>query len=72
MLHVIIKGKNKYGRKRSEIEENLRKDGLVSLTDEQLDRCKHLEREVERQSGSKESFVNQRQIDVLTRLRRKK
>lgn len=70
-MQVIIKGKNKYGRKRSEIEENLRKDGLVSLSDEQFDRCKHLEKEIKKQAGTDESFLNQKQIDVLSRLKKR-
>ena len=27
-MHIIIKGKNKYGKTRAEIGENLRKDGF--------------------------------------------
>ena len=41
---AYIRKKPKIGKTRSEQEENLRKEGMRSLTDEQLDKCKHLEK----------------------------
>ena len=45
MVGIIIKDRpGRYGQTRSEQEENLRKDGLGSLTDEQLDKLKWAEK----------------------------
>lgn len=62
MANIIIKGKTKFGRTRSEQEQNLRKEGMVSLSDEQLDRCKFLEKRFKNETGGKESFAGQHVI----------
>jgi hypothetical protein len=59
MANIIIKGKTKFGYTRSEQEQNLRKEGMVSLSDEQLDRCKFLEKKFRNETGGKESFAGQ-------------
>jgi len=59
MANIIIKNKTKFGRTRSEQEENLRKEGMASLSDEQLDRVKFLERRVKNEQGSKENYIGQ-------------
>jgi len=42
---IIIKGKSRFGKSRSEIESNLRKEwGGANLTPEQIDKCKFLEK----------------------------
>lgn len=42
---IIIKGKHSLGKRRSEVETNLRKEwGTSSLSPEQIDKCEHLER----------------------------
>jgi len=42
---IIIKGKTRIGKSRSEIETNLRKEwGSSRLTPEQIDKCKFLEK----------------------------
>ena len=46
MANIIIRKPGSFGRSRSEQEENLRKEGMASLTDEQLDKCKYLEKKV--------------------------
>lgn len=51
-MHIIIKGKTGFGGKRSEREENLRKEWGPTMTDEQLDKVKHLERKVKESIGS--------------------
>lgn len=58
-MEFIIKGKAKFGRTRSEQETNLRKEGMRSLSDEQLDRVRFLEKRVKNEQGSKENFVGQ-------------
>ena len=58
-MEFIIKGKAKFGRTRSEQEQNLRREGMRSLSDEQLDRVKFLEKRVKNEQGSKENFVGQ-------------
>jgi hypothetical protein len=59
MANIIIKGKTKFGYTRSEQEHNLRKEGMKSLSDEQLDRCKFLEKKVRESTGSKENTLGQ-------------
>ena len=59
MANIIIKGKTKFGYTRSEQEHNLRREGMSSLSDEQLDRCKFLEKKFRAETGGKESFVGQ-------------
>ena len=66
MPNIIIKGKTKLGRTRSEQEKNLRKEGWgVSLSNEQLDKSKFLERKFKDATGSKDNFLNQAAIDKL-------
>jgi hypothetical protein len=62
MANIIIKDKTKFGHTRSEQEQNLRREGMRSLSDEQLDRCKFLERKFTNQTGAKESQIGQAQI----------
>ena len=59
MANIIIKGKTKFGYTRSEQEHNLRREGMRSLSDEQLDRCKFLEKKFNNQTGAKESQIGQ-------------
>ena len=50
-----------YGNTRSEIEENLQKDGLGTMTGEQLDKCKYLEKKSKEEFGGA-IFINERHI----------
>lgn len=59
MANIIIKGKTKFGYTRSEQEQNLRREGMRSLSDEQLDRVKFLEKKVRESTGSKENTIGQ-------------
>ena len=62
MANIIIKNKTKFGYTRSEQEANLRKEGMRSLSDEQLDKCKFLEKKFKDQTGAKESQIGQTAI----------
>ena len=59
MANIIIKGKTKFGYNRSEQEANLRKEGMSSLSEEQLDKCKYIEKKQRDIFGLKESFIDQ-------------
>ena len=61
-LQVIIKGKTKFGKTRSEQETNLRKEGFVSMSDENLDKCKWLEKKLKEKHGSNTNFLRQTEI----------
>jgi hypothetical protein len=61
-MYIIIKGKTKFGNTRSEQEENLRKEGMRSLSDEQLDKCKFIEKKYKEETGSTQNFINQNVI----------
>ena len=52
-----------YGNTRAEIEENLQKDGLGTMTGEQLDKCKYLERKSQEEFGGV-IFINEKHIDA--------
>jgi hypothetical protein len=58
-MYIIIKGKSKFGRTRSEQESNLRKEGMSSLSDEQLDHMKFVEKKLKDNTGSTDNFVRQ-------------
>lgn len=68
-MHIIIKnGSNenhKFGRTRSEQEENLRKEWGRTITDEQLDKLKHIERKKRECDGSTKNFIPGHHIDLL-------
>lgn len=64
MANIIIKRHDRYGRTRSEQEENLRKDGMRSLSDAQLDRLKYEERKLKEATGSTKNFFGQDQINA--------
>ena len=60
-MHIIIRGKTKYGKTRGEQEENLRKDGMQTIDDGQLDKLKFIEKKL----GMKNGFMGQADIDKL-------
>ena len=62
-VNIIIKNRPfRFGKSRSEHEQNLRKDwGCRTLTDTQLDKCKWLEKKV----GVRKSYFDQSQIDAV-------
>jgi hypothetical protein len=60
MVSIIIPGRSyRYGKTRSQQEENLRRDGMASLTEEQLDKCKYLERKID----NGKNYFDQSEID---------
>lgn len=60
MAFVILKDRPyRLGRHRSEQEENIRKEGMATMTDEQLDRCKFHEK----RTGFRRSFFDKQEID---------
>ena len=62
MVSIIIpKRPYRYGRTRSEQERNLRKDGMTTMSEEQLDKCKFLERK----TGFDSSFFDKQAIDKV-------
>ena len=58
MPEIIIKWKPKHGKSRSEIETNLRKEGWgSSITSEEIDKCKFLEKKIKDKYGANHSHV---------------
>jgi hypothetical protein len=64
-MNIIIRGKSKIGKVRSEQEENLRKEWGSTITDEQLDRIKHLEKKAKDKFGTDPNFVSAIDADHL-------
>lgn len=68
MTHIIIKNKDrhqKFGKTRSEQEENMRKEWGQTMTGEQLDKLKFLERKTKDRSGQTKSFIPGHHIDEV-------
>lgn len=68
MVEIIIKGKNahqKFGQTRSEQEENMRKEWGSTMSDEQLDKLKYLERRIKDESGQTKNFIRGQDIDKV-------
>lgn len=65
MVEVIIKGKASIGRTRSEQEKNLRKEWGATMSDKNLDKLEHLEKKGKEQTGSKDNFISQADIDEV-------
>lgn len=65
LANIIIHKSETMGKTRSQMEVNLRKEGLFTLTDEQLDKCKHLEKKGKEKFGSSKNFLNQKAIDEV-------
>lgn len=59
MAFIIIKDKPyRFGKTRSEQESNLRKEGMATMSESELDRCKYLERKF----GGNKSFFGKDEI----------
>ncbi len=66
MVEVIIKWKPTHGKTRSEVEKNLRKEGWgSSLTEEQIDKCEHLEKKAKDKFGLTESSMRTTNINKV-------
>jgi len=68
-MYIIIKNKkgkpNNIGKTRSEQEENLRKEWGPTITNEQLDKLKFLEKKMKQKTGSQDNFVDAHVIDQV-------
>jgi len=66
-MYIIIRGKghdhDKMGKTRAEHEENLRKEWGATMTDEQLDKLKFLEKKLKDKTGKKKHFIGRNEID---------
>ena len=65
MANIIIPSGDKMGKTRSEHEENMRKEWGRTITDEQLDKLKFLERKKREFDGSKKNFITGQDIDKV-------
>ena len=68
MSYVISKSGNdhhKFGKTRSEQEENMRKEWGSTMTGEQLDKLKFLERKKKEIDGSTKNFIPAHFIDEV-------
>ncbi len=69
MANIITRGEghdhDKFGKTRSEHEENMRKEWGHTMTDEQLDKLKFLERKAKAKTGSEKNFVRGQDIDKV-------
>ena len=65
MANIIIKKPDNYGKTRSEQEENMRKDWGHTLSDEQLDKLRFLEKRRKEQTGSDKNFIQPHEIDAV-------
>ena len=66
MANIIIRKPDSFGKTRSEQERNLRSEGWGrTLSDEQLDKCKYLERRVKNKLGVEKVFFKPDEIDKV-------
>jgi len=62
MAFIIIKDRPyRLGRHRSEQEQNLRKEGMATMTGEELEKCKFLEKK----AGFRRSFFDKSEIGTV-------
>jgi len=64
-MHIIIKGKTSFGKTRSEQEENMRKEWGTTMTDEQLDKLKFVEKKIKDKSGQSKNFIRLNDVDEV-------
>ena len=65
MANIIIATPDKFGKTRSEHEENMRKEGYRTMTDAQLDKLKYLERKIKEKTGQSKNFIPGQDIDQV-------
>jgi uncharacterized membrane protein YcgQ (UPF0703/DUF1980 family) len=56
-MEIIIRNKNSFGKIRSEQEQNIRKEWGATVTDEQLDKIKFIEKKIKEFNGSNTNFI---------------
>ena len=65
-MDIIIKGKHDhFGKTRSEQEENMRKEWGSTMTDEQLDKLKYVERKKKEKTGQSKNFIGLIDVDKV-------
>lgn len=65
MANIIIPSHDKFGKTRSEHEENMRKEWGHTMTDEQLDKLKYLERKKKDKLGIDKHFTTLIDVDKV-------
>jgi hypothetical protein len=65
MANIIIPKCDKFGKTRSEQEENMRKEWGHTMTDEQLDKLKYIERKIKEKTGQEKNFIRGQDIDKV-------
>lgn len=65
MANIIIRNSTPMGKTRSEQEVNMRKEWGKTISDEQLDKLRHLERKVKDETGSAKNFISAIDIDMV-------
>jgi len=65
LANIIIPKPDRLGKTRSEHEENLRKEWGKTMTDEQLDKLKYVERKVREKTGREKIFIRGQDIDKV-------
>ena len=65
-MDIIIKGKHDhFGKTRSEQEENMRKEWGRTMTDEQLDKLKFVEKKIKEKTGQSKNFIGLIDVDKV-------
>ena len=64
-MEIIIRNRTLMGNTRSEQEKNLRKEWGSTMTDEQLDKCRFIERKIKEGTGQKKNFIRSQDIDKV-------
>jgi len=64
-MEIIIRGSSSFGKTRSEQEVNIRKEWGSTMTDEHLDKLKHLERKQKEIFGTSNGFARQTDIEKV-------
>ena len=65
MANIIIKKHDGFGKTRSEQEENWRREGHHTMTDEQLSKLKYLERKIKEKTGQSKNFIGLEDVDEV-------
>jgi hypothetical protein len=65
-MEIIIRGKHDhFGKTRSEQETNMRKEWGSTMTDEQFDKLKYVEKKTKEKTGSKKNFATLIEVDKV-------
>ncbi len=65
-MEIIIRGKHDhFGKTRSEQEKNMRKEWGHTMTDEQLDKLKYMEKKTKLKTGMSKNFGTLIEVDKV-------